>query len=276
VSRIQARLASLLILAAVVAACTAASGAFGEAGGGSGLTVAYPDGCAAVGLSARRCRGTVESLAAEHGLDLAVVRGVELVHSAGCGSGCLEGLPAALTVRFLLPGGGAIEDSPHCGGIGGLNDIECTDSPEIVVSSVMSGGYHDIPCGGGTPEECASPVPTPEPAAARQAIPLRVAALDVPLDHVGAYRVALGEATLPNGVLTDASFTLADLQPSDFLVTRDGVFLDVVSLDGGGTVTNAYGHGWRPGVERVEAVLTFTVIDADPGAVLRVRAVAVG
>ncbi len=38
---------------------------------------------------------------------------------------------------------------------------------------------------------------------------------------------------------------------------------------------NYYEHGWRPGVERVEAILVFEVLWSEPGAVLSIRDVVV-
>jgi hypothetical protein len=45
--------------------------------------------------------------------------------------------------------------------------------------------------------------------------------------------------------------------------------------DGGTPIMNIYEHGWRPGTERVQAVLMFDVAYFDPGATLGVKDVVV-
>jgi hypothetical protein len=80
---------------------------------------------------------------------------------------------------------------------------------------------------------------------------------------------------LPNGILTDATFSLVDDRPTDLSLTTDGIELALRSLDGGGDFWNIYDHGWHPGVERVEARLVFDVEQLDPGARLQVRGIAV-
>jgi hypothetical protein len=94
--------------------------------------------------------------------------------------------------------------------------------------------------------------------------------LTIPVDHVGAYAIPVGEAILPNGILREATFALIDVSPTNFLVSSAGVFLRVQSLDGGQPFENIYVHGWHAGTERVSATLTFTVESFDPGAVLDV------
>jgi hypothetical protein len=42
-------------------------------------------------------------------------------------------------------------------------------------------------------------------------------------------------------------------------------------LTGGKPIRNIYEHGWRPGSERVEAVLVFTVAHVEPGATLGIK-----
>ncbi|MEA2653773.1 MAG: hypothetical protein QOI37_1000 [Chloroflexota bacterium] len=132
-------------------------------------------------------------------------------------------------------------------------------------------GYTDVPCTGEAPENpCASPVPSPDASALAAARALEVSRLEIPIDHVGNYRVPVGEARLPNGLLSEAAFGLSNDSPTNFLVSSDGVFLQIVSLDGGLPFENIYAHAWHKGVERVSATLTFTVETFDPGAVLEV------
>lgn len=257
----------------LVAACG------GGPGSTSGSGVAYPGGCASFQLSARQCTAIVEYLAGTNGVDLSTVTAVKLLDQGPCDSD--PGVTCPLTgrflvrVRFVVAGGRAIEESWACTGVGRQYDQRCVDVPEIRLSSPTLDGYRDIPCTGDAPSGCASPLPTIDPKARARAAGLRVASVDIPVNHAGAYDILLGPAVLPNGILSDASFTLADLHPTTFGVTMDGVQLRVISRDGRGALKNLYAHGWRKGVEHVEVRVTFTVTSFQPGAVLQLRDVAV-
>jgi len=239
----------------------------------------YANGCATFHLSIHRCQAIVDTLAAGLKIKPSDATSIELLGDPGCGNGpsvgCIRSTSFVVRVRFHLPDGHAPEDSVFCG-VGGQYSILCTESPEVRVSAdPMHEGYLDIPCAGEAPAGCASPVPTIDPAAAADARPLLVKAMDIPLDRVGPYSVDLGKATLANGVLTDASFTLADLHPTTWSTTEDGVRLVLESLDGGPPFSNTYEHGWRPGVERVIAKAVFEITAADPGAVMPIRDIVV-
>lgn len=67
---------------------------------------------------------------------------------------------------------------------------------------------------------------------------------------------------------------LVDSWPAD-LTILDGVRLEVRSLDDGKPLMNIYEHGWRKGVEPVEAFLVFDVFRFEPGATLSIRNVVV-
>jgi hypothetical protein len=178
-------------------------------------------------------------------------------------------------VRVTLTDGSTHDTSMNCG-VGA--PMACADDPHLFADSVTgsSGGYHDTPCAGETPDSCATPVPTVDPAAASSAKPLTIARRDIPLDHVGEYQVRLGEATLPNGILAEASFDFVDDWPPDVTISDSIVRLEVRSLEPDGKpFINIHEHGWRAGTERVEAVLVFTVEHVDPDAVLGIRDVVV-
>ena len=135
------------------------------------------------------------------------------------------------------------------------------------------GATHDVPCNGDqsgpVPEGCATPIVL-DPEAVAQAEGLRIDAIDVPAT-VGQHEVELGRATLPNGFLEAASFTLADLAP-DGVVIPEGVHLVVTSTDASRPpLGNVYDRGIFPGVEEVVATLVFDVVEAPQGAVLQVR-----
>ena len=181
-----------------------------------------------------------------------------------------------IDVRVTMTDGSTQLASMNCVGI--ASHPACVDDPHLSAGSVTgdSGGYHDTPCAGEPPDGCATPLPTIDPVAAESATPLTIARLDIPLDHVGEYEVNLGEATLPNGILTKASFEFVDDWPPGITITSGGVGILVRSLEPDGKpFGNYYDHGWRAGTERVEALLVFTVDHVDSGAVLAIRDVVV-
>jgi hypothetical protein len=239
----------------------------------AGVALPYPEGCPAYGLSPRRCAYIVDWALAGAGL-AGQPAGIELLGDPACDG---HPTPCAITrfgaafvvrVRVTPAVGEATDHSVFCGPIG-WNSLLCTDTPHIRISSVTMGGYFDIPCGpDGTPDECASPVPSIAPKAAAESVPLKVPSLVIPIGHVGDYAIDVGEAVLPNGILSEASATLADDTRTDVLIP-DGIFLEVVGEDGT-PIGNIYDHGWRPGTEQVHVRLVFTVESFDPGATLEI------
>lgn len=78
--------------------------------------------------------------------------------------------------------------------------------------------------------------------------------LDIPIDHAGPYEIAIGEARLPNGVLTAADFALVEHWPTGVSIFDGGVGLEIRSLDdgevealAGRTVARGCLRGCRPG-----------------------------
>jgi hypothetical protein len=161
-----------------------------------------------------------------------------------------------------------------CAGIPGF---QCLDDPHLRAMSPTIAGYRDVPCDGEPPAGCASPVPPPDPEARAAARELRVPRLDIPIDHVGHYEIAVGAATLPNGILTTAEFGFASpAWPSDFTIAEGIVQLTVRSLDHPERFFwNIYDHGWIEGTERVEAILEFDVLHQEPGAELSIADIVV-
>ena len=106
---------------------------------------------------------------------------------------------------------------------------------------------------------CATPMPDVGPAVAERAAPLEIAARDIPITATGHLEIDMGRATLPNGILSDARFTLADVHTRAFRV-EDGIRLEVRSLDPSRPpFDNIYQHGWYPGTENVEVYLVLDV-----------------
>ena len=187
----------------------------------------------------------------------------------------IDGVPvinlggATVDTLVRLHDGSVHEVSMHCGGI---SPIHCRDDPQLQPMSPTLAGYWDVPCTGEPPDGCASPVPSPDPEAIEAAQELRVPHLDIPIDHDGQYEVPVGEATLPNGILSVAEFKFASPDwPSDLAIAEGVVRLDIRSLDDPDRLFwNIYDHGRIEGTERVEAVLAFDVLHHDPGAVLSI------
>jgi len=239
----------------------------------------YPEGCAPYGLSPRRCAYIVDKAIAAAGMTGRVAM-VELLGDPDC----IGTVPNCSQVRLgggifivrvrVTPEAGQPSDHPVYCGIGGETSLLCTDTPRIRVTSPVQGGYSDVPCNGeGGLGTCASPVPTIDPVTAKDAVPLEVTSVIVPIEHDGEYAIDIGEAVLPNGILSEGTVTLANDRRSDVLIP-DGVRLEVIGEDGK-PLANAYEHGWRPGTERVHVRVTFTVEAFEPGASLILTSIVV-
>jgi hypothetical protein len=172
---------------------------------------------------------------------------------------------------------GTTRDEAMCGGI--PSGPACMDSPRLEARSSIQegGGYHDVPCPDGSPPDtCGTPLPTLQPAAVAGARSLSVARFEIPIDHIGTYEVPLGEVSFPNGIATAASFEFADPWPLDVSLGEGVAQIDLRSLEPDGKpFQNYFDHGWRPGVERAEAILAFDVLWFKTGAVLGIRNVVV-
>lgn len=269
------RIFTALSLALLVAGCSLVPDQLRPAGAPDQVTT-FPTGCADFQVTDRQCAFIVDRLAERLGVDRSTVREIQLLGDPGCGTDpgvlCARTMAFVLRVRFIGNDGSAVEDSQFC--IGGDVDLACTDPPAIRLSAPTLDGYGDVPCAGELPDGCASPVPTMHPAAASDGQPLRIAALDVPLDHVGVYSIPLGNAALPNGVLSETTFALVDARQTNF-VLEDGVVRLVVAGPDGRPIWNVYEQGWREATETVDVRLELEVRSAEPGAVLQVRDVVV-
>lgn len=223
--------------------------------------------CTALGFSARRCLAVVEAAMAQRSLGWADITGVHLEQPSLV---TLGGAPVA-EVTFELVDGSSASATTVCPLGANLYSPVCTEHPQIRLSTPID-GYRDVPCGsvpGGEPgSACATPLPAIDPTAA--AVALRVDAADYPL-AVGRQEILVGQTTLPNGILTDARFSLAD--PSTQAFTVDGaVALELRSADPSRPpFTNAYQHGWHVGSEVVNVYLVLDVTTMQPGAMLQVR-----
>jgi len=168
-----------------------------------------------------------------------------------------------IDVLVTLADGSTHQVSMHCVGV--ATRPACSNEPRLRVQSGTD-GYHDTPAG-------STPVPPPAAEAIADARALRIERLDISIDHTGLHEVRLGEASLPNGLLTAAEFELVDDWPPGITIIEGTVRLEVRSLVTGERLWNVYAHGRVEGTEPVEAVLVFDVFRFDPGAVLSIRSV---
>jgi hypothetical protein len=231
----------------------------------------YPEACADLGFSDRRCAAIVERARKSAQIASDEVASIDLLPPY---------VPdTTVRVRFHLVDGDAVTKVVRCGSSpinGGLSPISgdslaCDREPRI---SLFSGVDMDVPCSGEPPAGCATLPPPPAPGLVAQARPLRVAAIDVPLDHLGPYEIEVGDAGLPGGYLTTRSLTLAEYQPSSFWV-EGGVRLEVRPEDPARPPIYSRYREPFDGVEPVRVFLVFEVTELTPGAVLRVRDIVV-
>ena len=235
-----------------------------------------PQPCGQV-YSAQRCLALIDEAAARSARTRDDVTAIDIVPRAIERDGdMITTSGSGITVRLTLTDG-TTRDAVMCGGVS--RAPACSDTQQLEARSSVAdgGGYHDVPCPDGSPpHSCGTPLPTLEPTAVAAARPLSIARFPIPIDHIGVYEVSLGQASLPNGIATAASFGFVYTWPSDVSI-RDGVAqIGFRSLEPDGKpFQNYYDHGWRPGVERVEAVLAFEVLWFEKGAVLAIRDVIV-
>jgi hypothetical protein len=234
--------------------------------------VPYPAGCSVYELSPRRCKALLDwVLQQAHAQDRAIAS-VDLLGDPGCGETsnpnivCRRSASFVARMRVHLAEGGVIEQSKFCS-IEANYSFLCTEHPEIRVGGSTFGGYWDTT--GATP-------PPLDPAAVAAAKPLRVDALDIPIDHVGHYEVSVGRAIIPMGILTRGIFTLANPRPTDLATTEDGVILRILSTTPGAKpFLNLYDHGWHDGTEEVAVDLVFDILEFQRGATLQIRGLVV-
>lgn len=221
-----------------------------------------------------RCLAMVDQAAAEISKTRADVTAATIVPDPPPEGATLGGAWSIL-FRITLADGSS-HDARMCGGL--PSGPACTDDPRLSATSVTGpgSGYRDVPCGGEPPDGCPTPFPTFEPDAVVAATPLTIAERTIAIERHGRQEVSLGEASLPNGILTEAWFEFAEGWPDDVALAEGLGLIEVRSLEPDGKpFDNYYMHGWREGVERVEAFLILDVLWFRPGADLSIRDVVV-
>jgi hypothetical protein len=243
--------------------------------GASTLDVAFPDGCAEIGLTDRRCATIVDVAGERLGIDPGRAHAIRLSLGPACPSGidarCITSREPFVLVRFAFRDGTTAEDGLSCYGVGREVSLLCADPPAI---GLAMGVDRDVPCPGDPPDGCATPVPTIDPAMLGDASPLVVGEVEIPLTQTGHYDIPLGTADLPNGVLSEARFDLDEQHQAGFLL-EDGVVRLVVRGPSGQELRNVHETGWTPGVVTVSVALAFDGTEADPDTALHVRDVRV-
>lgn len=218
--------------------------------------------------NAVRCQTMTDWVAAQLGTTREQVASLDVIPQPTPDLNIYSGGPP-VDVSVTLRDGSVHQMNMNCGGISG---VQCADDPHLQTSSVMNpGGYYD-----GTEAQLLGGRPSITPDALADVMPLHIVRLDIPIDHTGHYEVSVGEARLPNGILTAVDFALVDDWPTGVSIVDGRVGLEIRSLDEGGKpITNIYEHGWHAGSERVEAVLVFDVAHFDRGATLGIKDVVV-
>jgi hypothetical protein len=228
----------------------------------------YPDACQELGFPARRCAAIVSRAKESGSVVTQDVTFIDILPPVREGGMSLGGMMIA-QVRFHLAGAIEQTEDVWCLGVGSQDSLACAEDPVLGISV---GVDHDVPCSGDVepPNGCATLPPTARPVIQAAANPLRIAALDIPIDHVGPYEVLAGDAGLPDGVLSQRSATLADPRPQAFWITG-GIRLDVRPLVPGRPPVGSIYRDPFDGVEPVRVFVVFEVSEVTPGGILQVR-----
>ena len=231
----------------------------------------YPEACDGFGFAEQQCKAVVARALA----DLPRMEGAEIVAinllPPTPPSGLLLGGRPIARVEFVLANGERPSTEVWCTGVGNRSDRVCVPDARITISTGVDG---DVPCSGEPPVGCATLPPPPRAASVDASEALKLAELEVPLDHVGRYEVEIGAATLPDGALTVRTATLVDPQPTDYWI-HDPIRLEVrPDLDARPPIGSLYREPFD-GPEPVHVYLTFIVEEFEPGAVLRLNDVEV-
>ena len=258
------RRALLVALAAVALAGCGLAGLFGPSGG------PYPEACDQLGFVSRQCASMVTRAESQAGLGAADVGAIDILPPPNGGVGGIGGYMIS-RVRLHLATGRERTEEIWCVGILGGADGACDHDPTIGIGA----GHvdRDVPCTGEPPAGCATLPPTPRPEILAMARPLRIPVLDIPLDHLGQYEVAVGEAGLPDGAFSRSAASVVDERPKSFWI-RDARLV-IVPVDPTRPPIGSIYREPFDGVEPVLVTLVFEVTEVSPGAVLQVRDIVV-
>jgi hypothetical protein len=253
-------LLSSAVVVAILAGCQLVGAVTGPRGG------AYPAACAQWEYSARRCGVIVDRAMQRAKIDESAVIAIDLLPFDQQAE--LGGHQVA-RVAFHVEGGATVEQDVWC--IGVDDSFLCREDAPL---HLWNGVNQDVPCTGEPPAGCATLPPEPDASTIFGSTPLRVAALDVPLDRLGAYDIDLGKASLPNGYLTERAFDVVDHSPENYWMDG-GILLDVrPDIESRPELGSIYRDPF-PGPEPVSVHLVFTVTELTTPSVLQIRDVVV-
>jgi len=254
----------LLVAAALALAGCSVAGLFGPSGG------PYPEACDQFEFAPRQCKSMVTRAQGQAGVSTADVVSVDILAPTHDGVARLSGYMIS-RVRLHLASGVDRTEEIWCIGVGGAlpgaPDEACNPDPTIAIAAGPVSG--DIPCSGEPPAGCATPPPTPRPEVQAMARPLNIPVLDIPLDHLGPYRIEVGLAGLPDGAFTRSTASVLDNRPEAFWIRDARLIVEPVD-PARPEIGNKYREPFD-GVEPVRVVLEFDVTELSPGAVLHVR-----
>jgi hypothetical protein len=233
-------------------------------------------GCDALRFDARRCAAVIARARERAGNPANVVS--VLVGAPDRSGGVLLGGGAAIaTVDFTLADGSHERADVICGGLASVvsSDRACSIDPQI---GIYGGVSRDVPCG---PTPCdeqnpgATLPPSPRPAVVAASTPLVLRTFDVRLDHVGHYDAFVGNAWLPDGLLTERSGSIGDPRPTGYWIDN-GITIEVRPVPpcpGGCPVSiESIYHQPFHGPQPVRVYLVFDVVELNvPGTVLEIR-----
>jgi len=243
----------------------------------------FPDGCAAFGLSGRRCEAVVNTAATNAAFDRSSATSIFLMPEPGCGGDplsdvagglCTRSMAFVAGVRFDRDDGTSVVSEVFCGV--GPPTLTCSETPGIQAVDLHDAGYWDVPCAGEPPDGCPSPIPKPTRAAAAVGRELKVDAIDMPVGAVGHREVEIGRAVLVDGIVQEARFSIADQTQVGFLLDPGLVRMELRStIPGRPPFDNIYQRGTFKGAEEVRVVLVFDVAETGADAVVHVTDVLV-
>jgi hypothetical protein len=225
----------------------------------------YPEACAPWGFPDRQCRSIVFQAQERAHVDPARVTRTRLLPFEPKRS--LGGGQLAL-VAFDLDDGTVVEQEVTCVGVSSGPPCNMAASVEV-----FTGLDHDVPCTGEPPDGCATLRPSPAPAAMKLGVPLEVAALDVPIDHVGEYRIEIGKAVLPDGYLSDRSANLVDTAPEDYWLRYVAILVES-DVPGREPAGNVYREPFD-GPEPMTVFVVFEVTELFEPSVVQLRNIVV-
>lgn len=132
---------------------------------------------------------------------------------------------------------------------------------------VIAGPDRDVPCSENTNGIgiCATPLPTLTAAETARRRPLEVVDIRIPVDADGPYRVLLGGAVLPRGLVEATNVQLGSAIDATYVADSFRIVLEDAST-GRVLPDNIYVKGLVAGDQRVNAYLVFTILSHEPGA----------